>query len=285
MNLKTPMSYTGKKKGLVVETLRDCYQKLSDPTWIEPFVGGGGSLLGVQPNRAITSDKSTLLINTWEEIQNGLNASQINWEQSKEGYLSNRQRFNQMLMNQSQGIPVDKNLLATLFCYLMLNSWGGVIRFSSKGFNVPFGHKKVTRTNEDYNSWKEILKDYQFHGLSFEEFHKKLQLYQDTCQLNPHNCIVYLDPPYAEDKSDKYIFHMNNKEREKMIDLYSEYPFVAASDNPVEWVINKYKSAGFNVYLLDSKRGLGKNRRPGTQKEMLALKGFPLIENNSFLLL
>jgi len=285
MNLKTPMSYTGKKKGLVVEILQHCYQELGDPTWVEPFVGGGGSLLGVQPKRAIISDKSTLLIDTWKEIKKGLNASQISWEQSKQGYLTNRQNFNQMLIDQNQGMPVDKNLLATLFCYLMLNSWGGVIRFSSKGFNVPFGHKKVTRTNEDYSKWKEILENYRFHGLSFEEFHEKLQFYRDTYQLNLRNCIVYLDPPYAEDKPDKYIFHMNNKERERMIVLYSEYPFVAASDNPVEWVVNKYKSAGFDVYLLNSKRGLGKNRRPGTEKEILALKGFPLIENNSFLLL
>lgn len=266
-----PFLYPGRKKGLIAETLqrlyRDRQERNPNLTWVEPFLGGGGATLAVRPNRAILGDRYGELICVWEEIQKGLtmDPALIN---DPEVYIRAKTEFNAMVpvFRRGELSDIERKRMATLFCYLTTTCWRGVWRANQDGgFNVNFGNRKnyQSRTDEIFEEYKEIIKDWEFFTSDF----------RNLPVADIKHPFVYLDPPYEGTKS-LYGKKFFPNERVELIEWASQFPTVVASDNPVDWVIQSYRNQGFQVEIIDSIRGLATNDgTPGKVPEMMAFKG------------
>jgi len=256
--MKSPLVYPGKKQGFVLSRIQDIAETMKYSTWIEPFVGGGGSILNIPYSTAHVSDKEWNITNVWEFLlsNNAVNEMDcISWCHTH--YYINRNLFNQINKDIKNGaVPSQevKNMMACLFMYLTNLSWGGLTRFSSSGdFNVNFGHKNRVNLKEKIQSFipdiqkKNIRVSYAQDCISFI---KKIIRHEgiDTggTFLNLDDAVLYLDPPYHNTRS-HYQYNVTVEQREEMLALSLAFPKVICSDSYNEYTVKTYKAFGFTV--------------------------------------
>lgn len=178
--------------------------KLHFETYYEPFIGSGAIMGELAPKSAVGGDIYSPLIKLWEEIRD--NPAKVaadykmQWNKlQKEGYLyyyQVRDRFNKF---QS---PHD-------LLFLSRTCVNGLIRFNSKGeFNNSLHHSRKgmnpDRLERIIHQWSGRIQGYKF--LSKD--------YRETTKFATKNDIVYLDPPYFNNKNR----YLENIEYDKFIE-------------------------------------------------------------------
>lgn len=96
------------------------------------------------------------------------------------------------------------NIIESSALFIILNKtcFRGLYRVGPNGFNVPYGHYKKTPTlisRDHLNQIKELIKDVKFIHSDFSESFKNIK----------KGDFVYLDPPYAPEKSNSFVNYTN----------------------------------------------------------------------------
>lgn len=170
--------------------------------YAEPFVGGGAVLFDILSKfdlqELYISDINAELINSYRVIRDDINQLisllkltqdefiPLDSDKRKDYYLSKRERFNYLIINNSKDTNIEK---AALMIFLNKTCFNGLFRVNKKGlFNVPMGaYKNPLICDED-----------NLHNVS-----KKLQNVNIVCGdyhlsenfIDKHT-FVYFDPPY-----------------------------------------------------------------------------------------
>lgn len=228
---------------------------------IEPFVGGGGVLFGLKPNRAIINDTNEELINCYLQIKDNLPGVVFHLEKMSHLNLTN-EFYKIRAWDRPPFILKDdfsKEERAARFIYLNKTCFSGLYRVNQKNqFNCPFGKYKNPNILDTENL------------ISVSKFLQKVVIwnrdFRDMSHLAGENDFVYFDPPYDEtftgysengfDRKDQkdlsFICKNLNKRGVKFLLSNSNTPFI----NDLYSEFNIYKVAvNRNISRDPAKRG------------------------------
>lgn len=198
--------------------------------YFEPFIGGGSILGNIGPRKSFASDILPELIDLWETIK-----TQPDFLACEYGKLWNR------LQTDGHEVYYEVRDIFNLkkspehFLFLTRTCVNGLIRFNSAGeFNNSLHHSRPgihpDRLELILNEWSKRVSQTTFFNCDFTE----------TLNLCRKNDIVYLDPPY-----------MNNKGRyskaafdfQKLWDTLEEL-----NRRSVKWILSIDGSSGSRNY-------------------------------------
>ena len=192
----------------------------------ELFLGGGSVLLAILSlqkqnkimikNKIYAYDINSVLINVYKDIQNNkdelykfiklyikeydsikgtiINRNPTSIEDAKTSkesyYYWIRKKYNN----------IEKNTIecSALFMFINKTCFRGMYREGPNGYNVPYGHYKKTPTiitENDLNYISDLIKDVEFVHNDFKTSIKNVK----------DGDFVYLDPPYAPEKSNSFV--------------------------------------------------------------------------------
>jgi DNA adenine methylase len=143
---------------------------------------------------------------TNKELVNRKPKSLIEAKKCKENYYYYlRMRFNSLLLDGvlKQDNEELKIEFAALFLFLNKTCFRGIYRESSNGFNVPYGHYKITPTiitKEELDKISDLIKDVEFRIVSFEE----------SIKYPVEGDFVYMDPPYAPETKNSFVGYLKD---------------------------------------------------------------------------
>ena len=192
----------------------------------ELFLGGGSVLFAVlslqNENKIIIKNKiyaydiNNDLINVYKNIQNNkeelykiidsyikeydsLNGSIVNRKPTSiEEAKTSKESYYYWLRNKYNNIDKTSIECSALFMIINKTCFRGMYREGPNGYNVPYGHYKKTPTiieKVDINYISILIKDVEFKQCSFTESIKNVK----------DGDFVYLDPPYAPEKSKSFV--------------------------------------------------------------------------------
>ena len=261
------IQWTGGKQKLtsqIIQHLPNNLNKLSDITYIEPFIGGGAMLFYMLSHyrnikQAIISDKNEKLINLYNNIKfypTNLIAelqklqdkyySYNSLDEKKEMYLEIRDKFN----NDS----ISKCIQAAYFMFLNKTCFNALYRVNNKNkFNVPFGkHIKPLICDE-----ATILTDSKL-------LNKVLILnenYSETLDYATENTLFYLDPPYrplnASQKLNQYTKDSFNDESQMLLKEFCDeitkrkYSFIESNSDGYSYNGDAFFEDLYKDYSID----------------------------------
>lgn len=170
--------------------------------YAEPFVGGGAVLFDIlnryDLEEVYISDINAELINTYSIIRADVDAlidfltvmrSEFvpkSTDDRKSYYLAKRERFNDLKVNGSESINIEK---AALMIFLNKTCFNGLFRVNKKGlFNVPMGSYKNPMICDEHNLRlvSERLKNVRIVCGD----------YREAADFIDEKTFVYFDPPY-----------------------------------------------------------------------------------------
>ncbi|HEX8763276.1 MAG TPA: Dam family site-specific DNA-(adenine-N6)-methyltransferase [Candidatus Saccharimonadales bacterium] len=184
------VKWSGSKRSQAKSIVEEI-SKIDFDTYYEPFLGSGAVLGRLKPKKAVCSDIYEPLIELWKLIRDNPEKVVSNytkqWEKLQEiGHLyfyEVRDRFN-----------AKKNPLDLLF--LSRTCVNGLIRFNKAGqFNNALHHSRKgmapKKLEAIINEWSKLLKYYDIEQGDYREL---------TASATK-NDLVYLDPPYFNNKN------------------------------------------------------------------------------------
>ncbi len=163
-------------------------------TYYEPFLGSGGVLGSLAPDRAIASDNLSPLIEIWRTLRRDP-------ELLKSWY---QERWKRLQHGEKKAIyeEIKASFNATHngadLLFLARSCYGGVIRFRRDGYmSTPCGiHNPIhpESFSERVDLWRERVKGTQFLHSDFARV------------MNEAKCgdLIYCDPPYSDSQSILY---------------------------------------------------------------------------------
>lgn len=170
------------------------YAPYQHGTYYEPFLGTGGVLGNLNPDKAVTGDTLEPLIDFWWLIKNDPQVVIDHYEETvrrmeEEGKEDVYEEVKSSYNDEPNALDL---LMISRTCY------GGVIRFTRDGeISTPVGPHDPMKTStfeRRVNEWTEIVEGTTFHNQSFE----------DTLKTVTEDDLVYLDPPYVLTQSILY---------------------------------------------------------------------------------
>jgi DNA adenine methylase Dam len=192
MQIKGPFSYSGNKYKIWKNYLKEIMSRFDNIH--EPFLGSGVCLynanvggIGIDIDQNVISLHNSLynpnllflIEETYEKYFKGV--------RNEKSYYELRNDFNKSFL--VNGTTQDNVHLLHLLIQLSFNS---LIRFSKKGYNVPFGRKKIDF--ERIKLHQNLVKEKKFTFL----YGKYDDL--DFCKVDKEKDLIYIDPPYIASK-------------------------------------------------------------------------------------
>jgi len=178
-SLPPPLKWAGGKRWQVphVEAI---WRRHTHRRFVEPFCGGLGMALGLQPARALLNDANPHLINLYRRIAEGLTPS-IVMRNDETLFYKYRDRFNQLVRaGRHEGREA-----AELFYYMNRTAYNGLCRFNSDGeFNTPFGQYKKINYASSFGAYRDLFAAWEFAAADFAALPLRAEDF------------VYADPPY-----------------------------------------------------------------------------------------
>lgn len=164
------LKYPGGKRKLV-SILSEAFdsactrKKFSARPLDERFFGSGALSFGLEHKEVFANDICSPVMAFHRQVATGLDLESIDFSNTKENYLANRARFNQLL---KQGKIYD-NEAAGLLYFLNRSGFNGVIRFSEKsGFNISFGRYSRLNHETNFDAWQKLSSRWTFSDADFE---------------------------------------------------------------------------------------------------------------------
>ena len=170
--------------------------------YAEPFVGGGAVLFDIlnkyKLKEVYISDINAELINTYCVIRDNVDALieklysmqndfiPLDSDKRKAYYLQKRELFNELKVNGSENINIEKS---ALMIFLNKTCFNGLFRVNKKGlFNVPMGAYKNPLICDE-NNLRAVSAKLQNVNIVCGDYRKSADFIDE-------NTFVYFDPPY-----------------------------------------------------------------------------------------
>lgn len=265
-NLTPPLKWAGGKRWLV-PNLIPLWQAHQHRRLVEPFCGGLGVTLGLNPEKALLNDINPHVINFYKWLQRGLEDVSITPEENDESvFYGRRERFNDYVTRGQQ----DTREAAVLFYYMNRTCYNGLCRFNRQGhFNVPFGsYKRINyMTGADFAHYKTALADWQFMTGDFAEV-----------PVEPDD-FLYADPPYDVPFTSYAQEDFTWKDHERLVKWLIKHPGpVVVSNQVTERIVELYQDYGFELTYLDAPRRIACNGDRTPAKEIVASRNIQPIK-------
>ncbi|WP_027416760.1 DNA adenine methylase [Aneurinibacillus terranovensis] len=248
------LKWAGGKRQLLPEIIK--YIPANIDTYYEPFVGAGAVLLHLQPDKAVSNDINSELINTYQVVRDHIDdlIADLSKHVNDKDYfyrireLDRKEEFKFLT-------PVER---ASRMIYLNKTCFNGLFRVNSQGqFNVPFGNyknpsivnEKVLRAVHDYL----VNADVKFLNGDFAE----------AVEGAKKGDFVYFDPPYdpVSDTSSftSYSLHrFDAKQQIRLKELFDELNDrgcrVMLSNSTTPFIKDLYKD--YHVKIVGAKRNI-----------------------------
>ena len=163
--------------------------------YFEPFIGSGGVLATLAPQKGIASDVFKPLIDLWQLVKQSPDSVINYWKEACEGlYNGNKSATYALYQTKFNKAPNGLDLLV-----LSRTCYGGVIRFRKidGAMSTPCGvHKPMDHESFSLRvyEWHERIKSTDFYHSDFEPI----------VDMANDGDIVYCDPPYIDSQSILY---------------------------------------------------------------------------------
>ena len=250
------LKWAGGKRWLLPRLL-PVWEQFSNRRLVEPFVGGMGVALGLNPAVAALNDANEHLINFYQWLQRGLviNSSLVNEEAA---FYEARARFNDLVRQRQQ----QSAEAAGLFYYLNRTCFNGLCRFNSKNeFNVPFGRYKKINYTLDFTPYTSVLRRWQ---LSLGDFTQVPVTDQD---------FLFVDPPYDTAFSQYAKEDFTWADQQRLVAWLRQMPApMVITNQATPRILALYAEAGFTVTTVLAPRRISSSGDRTPALEMLATK-------------
>jgi len=256
--LSSPLKWAGGKRTLLPR-LRELYASHRHRRLVEPFVGGMNVALGLQPERALLADANAHLINFYRRLRNP-ELFTLGMENNEHLYYKYRDAFNYI----NENLSVATATGAELFYYLNRTCFNGLCRFNNDGkFNVPFGKYKTINYRRDFSEYASLLRRWELRYDSFD----------GTLFSVTDEDFVYVDPPYEGTFTDYSEGGFTWGDQQHLAHRLGmlKCPIVASNAGTPP-ILDLYKSLGFRVETIESKRSIAASGDRTNALEMLATK-------------
>ena len=187
--VKPILKWLGGKRQLLPEILplipKNCTK------YIEPFLGGGAILFGLQPKCAIVNDLNEELMNVYltikDEPENLISLLKIHEMNHSENYYYEIRSLDRSI----EYINLTKLQRAARIIYLNKTCYNGLFRVNSSGeFNSPYGRYKNPNI---VNASTIMAISKYFNNNEIEIFNEDYSVILERVEKNH---FIYLDPPY-----------------------------------------------------------------------------------------
>lgn len=164
-------------------------------TYIEPFLGSGGVLGVLAPQKAIASDVFPPLVEIWKALHDN-KQSLKNWYAERHALIDEvgkEEAYRKVLASYNES-PNGAD-----FIFLLRTCYGGVVRFRKKDgyMSTPCGaHNPIAPETFDHrvDLWHERTKGTDFYLCDFEE----------SMNRAVKGDLIYCDPPYVDSQAILY---------------------------------------------------------------------------------
>lgn len=258
--LPPPLKWAGGKRWLIPH-LTPIWQPYSHMRLVEPFCGGLGVALSLNPTRALLNDINPHLINLYRWMQRGFDVVNLSPDDNnKATFYAKRQQFN----NAVKGGNANTAETALLFYYLNRTCYNGLCRFNRQGlFNVPFGaYKRIPYlTRHGFDQYKPLFERWEFVCGDFAD----LKIDGDD--------FLYVDPPYDVPFTSYAKENFSWHDQCRLVEWLTAHPSpMIVSNQATPRIIDLYQKAGFGIQLLSAPRRISHNGDRTPAQEMLAYK-------------
>ena len=256
LELTPPLKWAGGKRWLIPH-LQPIWNKHEEKRLIEPFCGGLAVALGLRPDKALLNDINPHAINFYRCLKKGL-SRKIDLRNDEELYYSLRERFNELIKQKRD----ETRESAELFYYLNRTGYNGLCRFNKSGFfNVPFGKYKTINYNNDFSSFINAFRHWDFECGDFSLLSK-----------SPRD-LIYADPPYDVEFTQYSREGFSWKDQKRLAEWLSAHRGpVIASNQATPRIIELYRDLGFKIEILAAPRMISCTGDRSKAKEILATK-------------
>lgn len=257
--LTPPLKWAGGKRWLAPVIRERFWSKHSKRRLVEPFVGGMAVTLSLMPKNALLNDINPHLINFYMHLRRGLLVEGVRFENSREVYQLNRERFNQ-LIRENQATSVEA---ALLFYYLNRTGYNGLCRFNQRGFfNVPFGKYKTITYMTEFEPYREALENWEFSQGDFAQLQISLKDF------------VYADPPYDVEFTQYSSDDFSWMDQVRLASWLAQLDVpVVTSNQATTRILDLYSSLGFCIEIIEAPRRISCNGDRTPAQEMIAYRG------------
>ena len=250
------LKWAGGKRWLLPH-LRPLWQPFAERRLVEPFVGGMGVVLGLNPRQALVGDINEHLTNFYQWLQRGLRIA-FDMRNEETAFYEARSRFNQLIRSGEQRSAEA----AGLFYYLNRTCFNGLCRFNGKNeFNVPFGRYKKINYTRDFTPYQSTLNQWEVRQGDFGQ----IMVQADD--------FLYIDPPYDTPftQYSKEDFTWDDQVRLVQWLQLTTVPMVV-TNQATPRILALYTGAGFRVTTLLAPRRIASSGDRTPALEMLATK-------------
>lgn len=240
--------------------------------YVEPFLGGGAVLLGLQPEHAVINDFNAELVNVYTVVRDdpeGLLTLLREHAANNSSEYYYRVRGLDRLPSYPTLTPTQR---AARIIYLNRTCFNGLYRVNSRGeYNAPYGRYKHPRIVDEQGI--RALHEY----LSTRDITIRSGDYADTLRNLPSGSFVYLDPPYAPVSSTNGFTGytsdgFNSAEQERLhaecVRLRENNIRFLQSNSDCEYIRELYD--GFTIRTISARRSINSDpSKRGTITELL----------------
>ena len=256
VSIRPPLKWAGGKRWQVPH-LRPLWQPHRARRLVEPFCGGLGIALSLNPTHALLNDVNPHIVNFYRWVQRGLKTT-VRMENDAVTYYANRLRFNELLTTGR----FDTSEAAGLFYYLNRTGYNGLCRFNQEGkFNVPFGRYKRIEYQRDFTAYVPALESFEFTDCDFEDL-----------RLEPGD-FVYADPPYDVEFRSYSKDGFGWDEQVRTAEWLAKHPGpVVLSNQATKRIVSLYRDCGFSLSFLTAPRLISCTGDRTPAREVLATR-------------
>lgn len=253
---KPPLKWAGGKRWLVPELSR-LWQAHQHRRYVEPFCGGLATALGLRPESAVLNDVNPHLINFYRQLQRGL-LVKSEMRNEEELYYAHRTRLNELIRARLH----RSKEAAELFYYLNRTGFNGLCRFNQQGeFNVPFGTYKSISYENDFRSYRTLLKKWTFTSVDVQ----KLKF--ETSDF------IYADPPYDVEFTAYSAGGFSWDDQVRTAEALAQHVGpVVISNQATDRIVGLYERLGFQLRRLQGPRRISCTGDRTAAEEVLATK-------------
>lgn len=254
--IRPPLKWAGGKRWQVVH-LRPLWERHRHRRFVEPFCGGLGMALGLNPATALLNDINPHLVNFYGWLQRGLTIG-FPMANTSQRYYALRRRFNGLLAGNQ---PATAEA-AGIFYYLNRTGYNGLCRFNSSGeFNVPFGRYKNIVYRRHFQEYVDGFGRFRFTSLDFEAIPLEKEDF------------VYADPPYDVPFRQ---YSRNGFDWDQQVRaaewLAKHHGPVALSNQATDRIVALYRKLGYDVIELTAPRMISCTGDRTPAREVLATR-------------
>jgi DNA adenine methylase len=236
--VRPPLKWAGGKRWQVRHVL-PIWARHRSRRFVEPFCGGLGMVLGLEPASALLNDVNPHLINFYRWLQRDL-AITFSMANTSQRYYALRKRFNGLLADGQADSPDA----AGIFYYLNRTGYNGLCRFNSQGqFNVPFGRYKKIIYRRRFTEYVDGFAHLRFTSGDFEA----LPIVRDD--------FIYADPPYDVPFRQYSRGGFDWPDQVRTAEWLARHPGpVVLSNQATERIVDLYAGLGYDVIRLKAPR-------------------------------